>query len=52
MFKNVLRKLVGFGLVLCVVGSVAFAGLPASTANGGACIEPFTICPERPRDDD
>ena len=51
MFKNVLRKLVWFGLVLCVVGSVAFAE-PTTATNGGACVEPFTIYVGGPSDDD
>ena len=40
MFKNVLRKLVGFGLVLCIVGSGVFAG-PATAIEEG-CVEPYS----------
>jgi len=51
MFKNVLRKLVGFGLVLCIVGSGVLTG-PVSAASMWVCVEPFTIYVDTPTDDD
>ena len=42
MFKNVLRKIVGYGLALCLVGTIALSG-PITTLTVYDGVAPFGI---------
>jgi len=51
MFKNVLSKIVGFGMVLCIVGSMALS-VPGVRLEINDMAEPFNIFVPEGGDDD